>query len=122
MDIGAHDAACPMHGRGNLCGKLSAAPLRRVIQASRCTRNVFLVTLVLALVLAWATFVTAGASRVDIPLSDGGTLPAFLFTRSDHPLGVRPGVVVASNAGGVKLLQLTTSIAANLQKEASSFF
>jgi dienelactone hydrolase len=71
----------------------------------RCSRRLLLGTWALILVLAWCTGAIGGTRRVDISLPDGGTLPAFLFTSGDNLPQARPGVVVASNAGGAKLLQ-----------------
>ena len=101
----AHEATWSTHGRGSVSDTSPAAPRLSVIQTQRGTRDVLLVMLALVMVLAWSTLVTAGASRADIPLSGGGTLPALLITSGDSSPQLRPGVVVASNAGGRKLLQ-----------------
>jgi dienelactone hydrolase len=101
----AHQVACLTHGQGSVSGISSAAPRPSGIQARRGTRDVFPVMLALVMVLAWSAFAMAGESRVDIPLSGGGTLPSLLVTPGDSLPQPRPGVVVASNAGGRKLLQ-----------------
>jgi dienelactone hydrolase len=61
--------------------------------------------LALVLVLVSWTCATGATTRIVIPLPDGSTLPAFLFTSGDTSSQASPGVVVAANAGGAKLLQ-----------------
>ena len=64
--------------------------------------------LALVLVLVSWTCATGATTRIDIPLPDSSTMPAILFTSGDTPSQARPGVVVAANAGGAKLLQYHT--------------
>jgi len=64
----------------------------------------------LALVIVFVSWAcaTVAATRIDIPLPDGGTLPALLFTTGDTSVQARPGVVIAAGAGGAKLIQYHT--------------
>lgn len=71
-------------------------------------RHLFIVNLAFILVLVWSTFVSGGTTRIDIPLADGGTLPAVLFASGDGSPQARPAVIVAAAAGGAKLLQYHT--------------
>jgi dienelactone hydrolase len=71
------------------------------------TRNLFMLKLALVFALVSITSAMGETSRIDIPLSDGSTLPALLFA-TDPSIQGRPGVVVAANAGGLKLLQYHT--------------
>jgi dienelactone hydrolase len=72
-------------------------------------RTSFLSALLLALTLSavFSTCAHSGTARIQIPLSDGGFLPAFVFT-PDTSSRCCPGVVVAGNAGGVNLVQYHT--------------
>jgi dienelactone hydrolase len=100
-----HRVTCSTHEQESLGRRSFAARWWSMIRAWRFTRSVLLAKLALVIVVAWSTFATGAASRVSIPRSDGSTLPAFLITADSNSSQARPGVVVASNAGGAKLLQ-----------------
>jgi len=71
----------------------------------RSHEKVFLTILTTTLVLAVCLNLYAEQKAVEIPLPGGGTLPGYYFLPSAPGGNPWPGVVVASNAGGAKLIQ-----------------
>ena len=72
----------------------------------RSWNSIFVSSLAAILVLVTCCFVShAEKTAVGVPLPDGTLLPAFCFFPDGKVANTGPGVVVAANAGGNKLIQ-----------------